>query len=123
MTVMSAGPIPLAGIADSHEESLAIDQSRMPPPRFVRWSVCAATVPPTETAKDIEPGARPTEGAPADSAVAEIGESAKTAPVDHCAGSVESVEDEAVSAAPPGVALPSMKESVPPPAGTSTAIQ
>src|SRR3954453_1702113 len=107
MTVMSAGPIPLAGIADSHEQSLAIDQSRIPPPRFVRWSVCAATVPPTDTAKDIDVGARPTEGTPADSAGAEIGESEKTTPVVHCVGRVSSVEGEAVSAAlPGGVALP-----------------
>jgi len=49
-------------------------------------------VPPTETEKDIEVGARPTEGAPAVSAVAEIGESEKTVPVVHCAGKEASVE-------------------------------
>src|SRR6267378_4899106 len=121
---MSAEPTPLAGIADSHEASLAIDQSRIPPPRFVRWSVCAVAEPPAVAAKENDVGARPTEGAAAVSAVAEIGESAKVPPVVHCAGSAVSVVELAVSAGPlGGVALPSMNESVTPPAGTSTAIQ
>src|SRR5205085_7176926 len=58
------------------------------------------------------------------SAVAEIGESAKAAPVVHCAGSAVSVVELAVSAGPlGGVALPSLNDRVPPPDGTSTAIQ
>src|SRR4051812_4015425 len=99
---MSAEPTPFAGIAASQLESLVIDQSRIPPPRFVRWSVCAAGDPPAVTANENAVGASPTEGAAAVSAVAEIGESAKPAPVVHCEGSAVRVDELAVSAGPLG---------------------
>src|SRR4051794_37263261 len=108
---MSAAPTPLPAIVESHEASLVIDQSRMPPPRFVRCIVCAGADAPDVTAKENDVGASATLGAPAVSAVAVIGESENDAPVVHWAGSAVSDVDEAVSAGPlGGVGLPSLND-------------
>src|SRR3954452_14051301 len=86
-------------------------------------SVCDGAVLPALTANEKAVGARPTDGAALVSAVADTGESAETPPVVYCAASASSVVDGAVSAGAPCPAAPSLNDNVPPPGGTSTAIQ